>query len=437
MSESPRNAAQLPRMRSSCDGCGAAKLKCDRKHPECGRCVAHGVPCIYGLSRKIGKPPRDRIKTSGTTSFGRITANHETLPSANGSLMSYPWDTADDNNNDNTNSTDNGEDGGVSSNSSNSTNANGDGVVFGLDELSDNSFGALTGSSMSAFTSLDFGEWTINGHHFDIGASSDFLQMPSIEVAAKPNLPHNPTRPRTLSHQAPSDSRSGSISTATRDHDCHKKAHKLMEYLLFANSAQSSPATTQSVAAVVAIGSGRTDRIALDDLLLLNRKSSEQLFSLLACPCASSPQLMMLYASIISTILKRYQEAAADTANASRNTLIPQDTVDIDDGEGRTTPAGQSVTPAPVPSGISIGAFSVEDHSVQFALTIQLLTGEMRRITRLIGQFAACHSNNQYLGERSGNNNLDELNQNLSAWLRGEHSRISDMMKRLLEDLNT
>lgn len=48
------------KLRSSCDSCGTAKVKCDREQPGCGRCINLGLACVYGPSRQIGKPPRKR-----------------------------------------------------------------------------------------------------------------------------------------------------------------------------------------------------------------------------------------------------------------------------------------------------------------------------------------------------------------------------------------
>ncbi|KAM6530168.1 hypothetical protein FALCPG4_008293 [Fusarium falciforme] len=49
------------KLRSSCDACGQAKIKCDRSRPACSRCIAQGLGCVYGVSRKAGKPPRRRL----------------------------------------------------------------------------------------------------------------------------------------------------------------------------------------------------------------------------------------------------------------------------------------------------------------------------------------------------------------------------------------
>jgi hypothetical protein len=52
--------SKSPKLRASCEGCGTAKVRCDRGQPKCSRCVALGLTCVYGISRKFGKPPRKR-----------------------------------------------------------------------------------------------------------------------------------------------------------------------------------------------------------------------------------------------------------------------------------------------------------------------------------------------------------------------------------------
>lgn len=55
-----RSECLTPKLRSSCDGCGVAKVRCDRGQPGCSRCTMLGSTCVYGPSRRFGKPPRKR-----------------------------------------------------------------------------------------------------------------------------------------------------------------------------------------------------------------------------------------------------------------------------------------------------------------------------------------------------------------------------------------
>jgi hypothetical protein len=58
-----------PKLRASCDACAASKVKCSKDHPACARCSANGSQCIYGVSRKHGKPGRTRKRNADGTPF--------------------------------------------------------------------------------------------------------------------------------------------------------------------------------------------------------------------------------------------------------------------------------------------------------------------------------------------------------------------------------
>lgn len=55
-----------PKLRSSCDACGNAKVRCNKEHPQCERCASIEIPCVYSESRKFGKAPR-RLRTGSTS----------------------------------------------------------------------------------------------------------------------------------------------------------------------------------------------------------------------------------------------------------------------------------------------------------------------------------------------------------------------------------
>lgn len=62
MSTAPApDSIKTSKLRSSCENCGNAKVRCDRGQPECARCISLGSSCVYGISRKLGKPPRKRL----------------------------------------------------------------------------------------------------------------------------------------------------------------------------------------------------------------------------------------------------------------------------------------------------------------------------------------------------------------------------------------
>jgi hypothetical protein len=346
--------------------------------------------------------------------------NHEQFSSATDSLMSYSWDLTDGNDTENTDITNNDD-----------NNSNGGGGMFNLDSLPSDFFANLPGTSMSALTSLDFGEWGI-GDHFNANVASNTLHFTSTDSSTKPESSSDPTIGKALDASQP-DGDNGHLCTTAKNHDCHKEAWELLGRSLFANTIRNMPNLS------AAMNKSSADQMALDHLLLLNRKSSERVSSLLACSCASSPYLMMLYASLISAILTRYQHAAGGMLCATWSLPISQGPSGTDLGDGSTTPAGQPYGPAVAPARFAIGAFDVDDYRVQSALNNQLLAGEVRKVAHLVDQFASCHSDSQpYCGEQSsGSSSVNGLHQSLSMWLRGEHSRITDMIRTRLKELNT
>ncbi|KAF2444915.1 hypothetical protein P171DRAFT_286133 [Karstenula rhodostoma CBS 690.94] len=66
------------RLRLSCDACGAAKTKCDRIQPRCGRCSSMSLACVYGPSKQLGKRPRRKLD------IGPRFSDRGETPQANG-----------------------------------------------------------------------------------------------------------------------------------------------------------------------------------------------------------------------------------------------------------------------------------------------------------------------------------------------------------------
>ena len=426
--QSPQQPRRQPKLRSSCDGCGAVKGKCDRQHPECGRCMTHGIKCTYGISRKIGKPRRDRslnggntgngINTGKSTSTASEKTSTSTSTSASNSTSASTSTSMDliipftsDNNNSNSNSNDNDHD------------------IFNMDYgFRDDVSGTTLDSSF--LPSLLCGDWMVPDN-FDILKTS----VHQFETYENPELSG-----RDIDGQQRSvvgGSYGENSPNGGKNHDCHREAHELLGSSLFTNPNPKSDSKTEPAGNVAVSPSVHVEGIssplhgskpyldssndsghgvALDQVLLLNRKATERLASLLACSCAASPYLMMLYASLISAILTRCQHAAGSPS--TRHPLV--------------TPGG-SVAPA----RISIGAFSVDDPRVQSAINIQLLAGELRTVAGLIDTIASYECKNKVIGEQSGGTNVPRLYQSLAMWLRDEHSRVTDMIGNRLRELHS
>jgi hypothetical protein len=410
MSNTSQHVAQ-PKLRASCDSCGAAKLKCDRTRPECGRCVAHDIPCVYGVSRKVGKPPRG--KPGGNGGQGAATTNHARFSNASSnSVMSYAWDLTDGTNTETTDNDDN-----------NITVGDGT-VVLNRDAFSLNFCEGLSGSSLTGLSALDFVEWGIG----DPLGANDIHRFLPLKPDLLGNIPDGkPLTPLSDARRSP--------NMCTRDPECHREACELVGRSLFDNVVQSTsngPSSYPLESGPVTARNEATDELSLDHLLLLNRKSSERVSSLLTCSCAKSPYLMILYASLISAILVRYQHAVGCTEYASWNQTQGSSPSNTGSNTSQTGPSG---VPTVAPARIAMGVISVDDDRVQSALNSQLLAGEVRNLAGLVGQFA-CYLGDQYTGDGSSNN-VDSLHQALTRWLRDEHSRITEMIKTRLKELNT
>ncbi|PVI04612.1 hypothetical protein DM02DRAFT_518479, partial [Periconia macrospinosa] len=49
-------ARKQPKLRSTCDACISAKIRCSRDMPQCFRCQIYKINCVYSLSRRMGRP---------------------------------------------------------------------------------------------------------------------------------------------------------------------------------------------------------------------------------------------------------------------------------------------------------------------------------------------------------------------------------------------
>ena len=453
-----------PKLRSSCDACGAAKLKCNRAQPECGRCLSLDLVCVYGISRKTGKPPRERLRfpeasgTSCTPGKHAHAGGHDrdrNNSCGSGTTGGFGYDGI---------AQGSGQDMGV--NNVLPARGGADGhpnnlrtSVNALDTTNNDLFGTL----LPDFPSLEF----------DDGLFSSMETAPISTLATPESESYSTPATTTDASQTHIDESRYLDSTllpsvSIKGHDCFREAYDILGSLSFNNlnsahsmSESSTPGSTSTTASTA-------NRVPLDHVLRLNREASERLSHLLTCSCAGFPQLTMLYASIISQVLIWYQQAAGRTQSPSWNpTAIKLDTTshhvsltDSSPNSGTGSGGGSSTWPstaantlstgsaktsqpsrqfsglAVVPAKMAIGTYDVDDLRVQTALKIQLLSGEIRRAGRLIDQFTS-HNSSQCLSDENIFGGVSGLYQSLDSWLRSEHSRIANMMRSKLRELNS
>ncbi|KAF4627982.1 hypothetical protein G7Y89_g10170 [Cudoniella acicularis] len=343
----PHFGLAAAKLRSSCDSCGTAKVKCDHGHPECGRCVTLRLTCVYGLSRKVGKPPRKRpgseldVAPKTKRIYTPLTAKSRN----NRTVMGF------------------GE----------RQKANEPAQASFLDPFS---CGINTPSGIneqSQFTpdlypSLSLEEWL----QFD--TLGDGLEIPSSSILD----PISTFNTRTDSHES---------------HSCPRDSYEIFRDLICPSPSLHAP-ESNSV----------TVFAHLDHVLHFNRKAIDRLTRVLKCSCAKSGHRAMVHASIISRILIWYQQAAGWTGSSSSGPRPSTSSSPAPPPSG--TAAGTSTSSPPtlvqvtgfavehVP--VSIGTFSIEDQNVQANFRNQLVLSELKKTANLIDMFMS-----QDLGESS------------------------------------
>ncbi|KAI1378965.1 hypothetical protein F4677DRAFT_410195 [Hypoxylon crocopeplum] len=445
METTPRTPRQ-PKLRFSCDGCGAAKLKCDRGQPECRRCVTLGITCVYGVSRKMGKP-RKRLQIPAALGVPPRTPGERSSSSNDGR--------SDDNRN--SHHASNSTSDAVFSKAGSRPSVNDrhsvwdefpNDVVTSVEVL-DAFHNDRLGPSSTNMPSLHASQWNLTkGIGDDLQAammgSEPFLSMDWPEFEDSPAS----TAQTTASHSSVNDKLFPDSPLMqhgdNKCHDCLPEAYDILGSLSF-NKAY--PTTTSAPYATTKF----TNHVPLDFILHLNREASGRLGRLLGCSCANQPHLAFLYASIISRVLFWYcQEAGCsklssqsptpDTALSPPSSIFgsfcrsPSSRLSMNTSASGSSmpPSTRATTPNLAPTQITMGSFNIDDQRVQTALRIQLILGEMKRISSLIEAISSWSSS---VVDESMSGNVDTLYRSLGAWLEGEHSRIVVMMRSRLREI--
>ncbi|GAW18497.1 hypothetical protein ANO14919_079730 [Xylariales sp. No.14919] len=372
----PRAPGPHFKLRSSCDACGQAKTKCDRTRPACLRCISQGVKCVYGVSRKSGKPPRRRppIASPGE-------------PDTTGTNVDLIFHLAE---------------GAPATNPDFSASNLGFQAQFPYDGLGD--IGALTPSRSDQGTT---------GLTWRCGPTA--------------------TRKPVESSGTPS---AATDATASR-HSCAQESKAIMRVLYCANP--STPIPDGVLARTLDLGS----------VLTRNRDVVGRLELLLKCPCARSPHMALLYASIVSRMLLWYRQAtwSAAAVGASSLSSVPpvlavQEPTSVS-SDSIVPKAGVAETADDKRSGVSVlampvtvGNFQTDDRNLQTALTNCLLLNELGKVGGLIERFISIAkselrvSDSCPMGEGLGACLGDAaLIASLGAWLRTEYEDVFKMAR--------
>jgi hypothetical protein len=449
MTDVPSRTTRQRKLRSSCDGCGAAKLKCDRGQPGCGRCLSLGLVCVYGVSRKMGKPPRDRLKISrihntSRTSYEQISNGGKSRSDDNGyssaelfnggsilppgSFQDSAWVAAE------------------SYSGSWMTD------VKAYDALR----GDLFSSSFPHYAALDFGDDLLSAE-LQAGLVSRPASPEMPEACLTPATVPNPVQIHTDEFQYCNAASIPLLGSAT--HDCCQEAFDIWGSLSFLDFDKPHPESRSSPdldPTTPNIG----HRLPLDHILNINREANGRLYGLLSCSCARCPHLVFLYASIISRVMILYLHASGCTLEAPFNGA-GADATSVTTLCDRSTSGSTSRSPSPwsriavstirtgttgtkaatavtrlalAPTQMAMGTFSIDDQEVQMALKIQLLLSEIKRTEYLIDSFT---SRNSCGVDEFTFSSIDSLYNSLSSWLRKEHLRVVYIMRARLKEVTT
>ncbi|KAE9378971.1 hypothetical protein N431DRAFT_433980 [Stipitochalara longipes BDJ] len=457
MPESPLNppdplpAAKSPKLRSSCEGCGNAKVKCDRGQPKCSRCVSLQLTCVYGISLKHGKPPRKRFiscvdapnsfpakkRAGGVTKAVQSCEHHMTMGLEHSPGINKPAPLISMNGtvplSSSLSSTERIQSCDESSTSAmrQSQTANEAAQPKSPDQATDvlpapsninNSINTHDQSQLGAsfFNPFTIDEWP----QFDIWGPS--LEFPSPSNNSR--LPTSGLEPIN-NHNASFDS--------PEAHSCPRGSYELFRDLICPSPFLHAPeANVDTVSA------------RLDEVLHFNSQAIDRLRRLLKCPCAKSGHRIMVHASIISRILIWYQQAAGWTGGSSwdsRPNAVdaspPSSSVSSSSpslSSGAATDTNTESPPTLVQSTgfavaqvpVSMGTFNIEDENMQDIFRNQLVLSELKKAANVIDLFTS-----QQPGECSANG-VASLYSHLGVWLRSEHLRTVRMLKSRLNTLN-
>lgn len=397
---------EAPKLRSSCDGCGTAKVKCNRERPKCARCETLSLTCIYGPSRKFGKPARKRPAPDNAATIEKRICTSRTAAQNRDKMTTTGFR-------------------GLQSVSEparhNFSHPGPDILPFSSGINTALGISGQNQLTSDFYPSLPFDEWPQLGEWHQLESFGTGLDFPS----ASPLEPASPVSKGSDSQES---------------HSCPRDSYEIFRDLICPSPSLHAPGSNSI-----------TVSAQLDQVLQFNRNAINRLSQVLRCPCAKSGHRAMVHASIVSRMLIWYQQAAGWTgssswgcrpsalANSSTSCRVPSTSSPRSPSRivaGTSTTSSPSLVQATgfavehVP--VSIGAFNIEDQNVQAAFRNQLVLSELKKAADLIEIF----KNISQDSDESSPSGSTGLYSHLGAWLQSEHSRTVKILRSKLRTLN-
>ncbi|KAI5855059.1 hypothetical protein GGS23DRAFT_445724 [Durotheca rogersii] len=393
--------SQNVHFRTACDPCSTAKVRCDKTHPSCNRCLQIKAPCSYSKSRKHGKqswrkkPAYDQAKAGASTApEDRPLVTAKTIASATTSPGHTGW----------------------------SPLPSGSMAAPSLEVPN----GQYAFPHNTALLSWAFGDGLSGDMDVDAFASWDVADLSSSALQGTdglsvPGLTHSEASPGTSgSAEVPSPE----FNPANSTHDCEARAISILRSMQHGQLQQGATSCSSDPTRYADLN--LTPRF--DHVLATNKAALNGWSRLMECTCAQCPHLILLYVSILSKMLFWYRIAASEKtpfledggagdndptggSNAT-NTSSPQDPPTVDQFGVQ-------------PTVIQVGMLPL-DAEDQASLRRVLLLRELRRTERAIDELMTV--------DRTGvDEHADEFVRRAVQWSLSGISRIREELQDLIQ----
>ncbi|KAH8585725.1 hypothetical protein B0O99DRAFT_679223 [Bisporella sp. PMI_857] len=417
------------KLRSSCDECAAAKVRCDKARPECARRL--------GKARKRLPPLEEDHRRS-------IVGQH----------LQFNWDNMlQDTGNKNFQISSWPEKGPVASrwNPHNQTSGAGSvrvqdrdaatikGGTLGLHWPKETAIPTLHPTSLTDDAILQ-GTQPASPFDFDeyvqsFPSSIDFQDSPyfmhtdsaiSVDTAPTSATTNALDLFESTANKFASSTLSTSDTPKNSTHNCYELAYSSLERL---DCRPENPVSNQLSSTPITQ--------TLDHILSQNKAAMNDVLKLLNCCCLRDPHLVMLSASIVAKILTGYQVAAGCKGPTSLPTPsrpspnIPSSnsssTVSTtESGHSLQTTSCKPTSSTIVPTQIKIGSFDLDEKD-QESFMKHLLLNELKKLGNLVDVFSGLGAGKEH------NFGLDDLYSNLGGWLKTELARTVRALKNGIE----
>ncbi|KAL5373466.1 hypothetical protein DPSP01_012708 [Paraphaeosphaeria sporulosa] len=344
------------KLRSSCDACSAAKVKCDSQVP-CERCRDNAVHCFYSPSRRHGKQPWAKRVASQHQRLQSTMHVHPSQAPSMGSFLAFQ--------------------------------PNPGGGTFTMPSV------LPPGVPTSQMNSTPFVNGPADGtsadHSFNVTNNLQF-QDPWLGVSASAAPAHSSSPASTSTLTMSEASMSPLLEPAFQPpvHDCEAKALAML-HSLHMKSAEHPTSGTHSSQQLP----------PLDKILHTNRMAVSTLGDLLQCHCAQQPHLALLYMATISKALFWYRlainlsfKSSTQLHGVRHEPLSPQSHTgpfSMSPGPNTTTSATNTMSNQikEIPRGrarsntIQIGSFDLEEED-EAILVRSVVVTEVKKVARLV-----------------------------------------------------